>query len=104
MYRINVMYPAADGARFDMDYYRNTHMKLVEEKLKPFGLIRTGVDKGVSGSAGQPAPYVCVGHLYFENAEGYEKGIAEVGSVLRNDITNYTDITPVRQFSEILSD
>jgi hypothetical protein len=78
-------------------------MKLVEEHLKAFGLVNTGVDKGVSGEGENPALYICIGHLYFETRDGYEKGTAEVGSILRGDIPNYTDITPIRQISELLA-
>ena len=103
MYKVSVMYPNQAGAKFDFDYYQTTHMNLVEKHLKPFGLIKTGVDKGVSGGADQPAPYLCIGHLYFETRDGYDRGIAEVGSILRGDIPNFTEIKPVRQISEILA-
>lgn len=102
MVKFSVMYPNEEGATFDFDYYRSTHMKLVEEHLKPFGLVKTGVDKGISGGGEQPAPYICIGHLYFETRDGYEKGIAEAGIHLRADIPNFTNTTPTRQFSEIL--
>ena len=102
MYRVSVMYPSTEGARFDMSYYRATHMKLVEENLKPFGLVKTGVDQGITVGGGEAPLYICVGHLYFETADGYDRGIAAAGTVLRNDLPNYTDIKPVRQFSEIL--
>ena len=102
MFRVSVMYPNNEGARFDYAYYKNTHMKLVEEAMKPHGLIRFEVDKAVSGGGGQPAPYIGVGHLYFETADGYDKAIAEKGSQLRGDIPNFTNVTPVRQISEIL--
>lgn len=103
MYKVSVMYPNHEGARFDFEYYQQTHMKLVEQHLKPFGLLRTGVDRGVSGGAGQPAPYVCMGHLFFERADAYDEGIKQIGTVLRDDIPNFTDITPVRIVSEVLA-
>jgi uncharacterized protein (TIGR02118 family) len=102
MFKISVMYPNEQGAEFDLDYYRTTHMELVQKHLKPFGLIKTGVEKGVSGGGDQPAPYICIGHLYFESQDAYDKGIAEVGSMLRGDIPNFTNLTPVRQISEII--
>ena len=102
MFRVSVMYPNDEGATFDHAYYQSTHMKIVEEAMKPHGLIRFEVDKGVSGGGGQPAPYIGVGHLYFESADGYDKGIAEKGAVLRGDIPNFTNVTPTRQISEIL--
>jgi uncharacterized protein (TIGR02118 family) len=96
------MYPNQEGAKFDHDYYRTTHMEMVEKHLKPFGLIRTEVDRGISGGGGQPAPYICIGHLCFKSEDGYEKGIAQHGATLRGDIPNFTNVTPIRQISEIL--
>ena len=102
MYKVSMMYPNQEGAKFDFEYYRNTHMQLVEKHLKAFGLIKTGVDKGISGGGDQQAPYICIGHLYFETQEGYDKGIVEAGSILRADIPNFTNTTPIRQISEVL--
>ncbi len=102
MYRVCVMYPNVEGAKFDVLYYKNTHMKLVEEQMKPFGLIRTETDKAVSGGAGKEAPFIGIGYLYFEEADGYDRAIAEKGSLLREDIPNFTNVTPIRQISEIL--
>jgi uncharacterized protein (TIGR02118 family) len=102
MFKVSVMYPNEDGARFDFDYYRTRHMSLAMEHLGPFGLIRTEVNRGLSGGGGQPAPYICIGNLYFNSAEGYERGIAQAGAVLRGDIPNFTNVTPIRLISEIL--
>ena len=54
MYKVSVMHPNQEGARFDFEYYRTTHMKLVAEHLKAFGLVKTGVDKGLSGGGEDP--------------------------------------------------
>ena len=102
MYKVSVMYPSQKGARFDFHYYQTTHMDLVKQHLKPFGLIRADVDRGISGGGDQAAPYICIGNLYFESRDGYDEGILEAGPILRGDIANFTDITPVRQISEIL--
>ena len=102
MFKVSVMYPNEEGAEFNFDYYQNTHMKMVQEHLTPFGLIKTGVDKGVSGGGDEPPHYIGIGHLYFDSIESYDKGIAEKGSILRGDIPNFTNLTPIRQISEIL--
>jgi uncharacterized protein (TIGR02118 family) len=103
MYKVSVMYPHREGARFDLEYYRTTHMALVSKHLRPFGLIKTEVLKGLSDASGRPAPYVCIGSLYFETADGYEKGIGASGGELRGDIPNFTDLSPIRQVSEVVS-
>jgi len=60
------------------------------------------VEKGISGGSDQAATYICIGNLYFESRDGYDMGIAEAGLILRGDISNFTDTTPVRQISEIM--
>jgi uncharacterized protein (TIGR02118 family) len=57
---------------------------------------------GISGGGGQSPPYICVGQLYFESKDGYDRAVAEVGLTIRGDITNFTNVTPIRQISEIL--
>ena len=83
MYKVSVMYPNQEGARFDFHYYQTTHMDLVKKHLKPFGIIKADVERGISGGGDQAAPYICIGNLYFESRDGYDRGIAEVGSKLR---------------------
>ncbi|MBM4312599.1 MAG: EthD family reductase [Deltaproteobacteria bacterium] len=102
MYKVSVMYPNQKDCRFDLEYYRTKHMALVERHMKPFGLLRTEVLRGISGGDGQPAPYVCIGNLYFDSADGYQRGGVASGGALRADISNFTDVAPIRQISEVL--
>jgi uncharacterized protein (TIGR02118 family) len=103
MVRITVLYPAESGKKFDHDYYVRTHMKLVRDRLSAFGLVRTEVDRGVaSGVPGAPAPYVALGHVYFERAEDFAKGMGQHGAEIMADIANYTNIQPQIQISEII--
>ena len=102
MFKVSVMYPNDKGARFDFDYYRTKHMGLVQKHMKAFGLIKTGVDRGLSGGGDNPPAYICVGNLYFDSRDGYEKAAAQAGPILRGDIPNFTNVTPIRLISEIL--
>ncbi|WP_162996232.1 hypothetical protein [Mucilaginibacter celer] len=50
-----VLYPAAEGKTFDMDYYINKHIPMVKELLAA-DLNLTAIDKGIAGGApGAPA-------------------------------------------------
>jgi uncharacterized protein (TIGR02118 family) len=103
MIRVTVLYPNEAGKRFDHEYYVNRHMALVRERLKDFGVVRTEVDRGVTGGApGSPAPYVAVGHVYANSLEGFQKGMAQHGKEILGDIPRYTDIQPQIQVSEII--
>jgi uncharacterized protein (TIGR02118 family) len=103
MIRVTVLYPNEPGKKFDVDYYRNKHMKLVGERLKNFGFVRAEVDKGVAGGApGSAAPYVCIGHVYVNSLAEFQKGMGTHGQEIMGDIPNYTNIAPTIQISEIV--
>ena len=106
MVRVCVMYPSQEGGTFDFDYYRDSHMVLVRQHLEPHGLKKTGIDRGIAGGVGGDAdgkaPFICIGSLYFDSAEQYTEAMASVGTVLRDDIPNFTNITPTRQISEVM--
>jgi uncharacterized protein (TIGR02118 family) len=103
MVRISVLYPNEAGKKFDTDYYKNRHMALVTERLRSFGLIRTEVDKGLAGGGpGAPAPYVAIGHVYFNSVQDFQKGMGTHGKEIMADIPNYTNINPIIQISEVI--
>ena len=103
MVRITVLYPNESGKKFDHDYYVNKHMKLVRDRLTAFGLVRTEVDRGQAGGApGSPAPYVALGHVYFNRVDDFAKGMGQHGAEIRADVANYTNIQPQIQISEII--
>jgi uncharacterized protein (TIGR02118 family) len=103
MIRISVLYPNETGKKFDHDYYVKKHMALVRERLGSFGLVRTEVDKGMGGGApGAPAPFVAVGHVYFNRLEDFQKGMGQHGPEIMGDIPNYTNIQPQIQINEII--
>lgn len=95
MIRVTVLYPKGDGKKFDYDDYVNRHMQLVQQRLKSFGLVRTEVDKGVAGGApGAPAPYVAIGHVYFNTVADFQKGMGQHGKEIMG--------VPQIQISEII--
>ncbi|HYF18059.1 MAG TPA: EthD family reductase [Ramlibacter sp.] len=101
MYKISVMYPHSEGVRFDHDYYRDRHMKLVKDRLGAACKYYT-VDKGVAGGApGAPPAFVGMCHIYADSLEDFQSGMARHGAEIMGDIPNYTDAKPVIQVSEV---
>jgi uncharacterized protein (TIGR02118 family) len=101
---VSVFYPNDAGKKFDHDYYAAKHMPLVMDRLKSSGLIRYEIDRGVGGGApGAPAPFVCVGRLYFNSPEGFQEGLRSHGPEIMADVANYTDLSPSIQVSETAS-
>jgi uncharacterized protein (TIGR02118 family) len=102
--KVSVLYANKPGAKFDMDYYCNTHIRLVEQKLRP-ALKRVEVEQGVAGGAPDTPPtYVAMGHLIFDSVAAFEKAFNPNADAIVNDIPNYTNIEPVIQISEIKMD
>ncbi|MEK7836373.1 MAG: EthD family reductase, partial [candidate division NC10 bacterium] len=74
MIRVSVMYPSGEGKSFDIANYKDTHMALVRERIGGMGVRKIEVDRGLAGGApGAPAPFACMGHLYFDSVEAFQK-------------------------------
>ncbi len=103
MIRVSVLYNNQPGSRFDHEYYAQRHMPMVREKLRRFGLLRAEIDKGLAGEEpDSPAPFVCIGHLYFQSLTDFQNGMLAHGEDILADVPNYTDLTPQIQVSEMV--
>ncbi len=99
---ISVFYPNASGKKFDHEYYAQTHIPLVVNRCKGSGLIRCEIDRGLAGGApGSSAPFTCIGRLYFNTVEEFQKAIAEHGPEILGDVPNYTNIELQIQVSQM---
>ena len=102
MFKVSVMYPNKEGARFDHAYYRDKHMPLVKARLGEACKTYT-VDKGLAGGApGAPATYVGMCHIFSDSVEAFQAGMAKHGKEILGDIPNYPDTAPVIQISEVV--
>ena len=90
----SICYKNVAGKKFDHDYYAKVHMPLCMARYKDFGFLRYEIDTGLSGRPGSPAPFVCIGRLYFNSAERLANAVAAHGTEIRADLANYTDISP----------
>jgi uncharacterized protein (TIGR02118 family) len=92
--RVTVMYPKTEGATFDHDYYRDSHVPLA---LRTWGLESAEIEKGIDG------PNVAAVAFVFDSMEALGAALGGEGTAAVNaDIPNYTTITPVIQISEIV--
>ncbi len=96
MIRLSVLYPKTEGASFDHDYYRDSHVPLA---CSTWGLdsSQTQIDKGVDG------PYEAAVHFTFDSLEALGAAMGGEGTqAVIADVANYTSIQPVMQTSEIV--
>ena len=89
---MTILYPTADDATFDMDYYREHHMAIVQRTLNP---SKIEIDQGADGQ-----PFLAVGHLFWESSEDMQAGMMhpEAGEA-QSDLPNFTNTTPQMQMS-----
>lgn len=89
---VSVLYPAGDGATFDMEYYRTTHREIVERVLSP---ARFEIEQGLDGQ-----PFVAMGRLVYDSQEAMGAAMAspDAGEAMA-DIPNFTNISAQMQIS-----
>jgi len=101
MIKVSVMYPNASDARFDMTYYLDRHMPMVRDLMGDV-LKGINVEQGLAGGQpGAPAPYVALGHLFFESVDAFQAAFAEHSGAIVADIPNYTNTQPAIQISQV---
>lgn len=101
MIKVSVFYPNDEGRRFDIDYYCTKHMLLIQETVGT-ALRGVAVEQGLNDTTpGARAPYVAMGHLYFDSLEVFQRDYAPHRETFRKDIPNFTDIQPIIQISEV---
>jgi uncharacterized protein (TIGR02118 family) len=102
--KVSVLYPYRADARFDHDYYQNSHLPLVQHYMGA-SLLRYSIEKGLgSGVPGEPPIYIAACHLYCDSVESFQAGMLPHSDIVNGDIKNYTDLVPVIQISEVVVD
>ncbi|EME88131.1 uncharacterized protein MYCFIDRAFT_148752 [Pseudocercospora fijiensis CIRAD86] len=96
MASVTVVYPA--GGTFNMDYYKSTHMPLVQEKWAKYGLKSWKVVKFPDDS-----PYSVQATLEWDNIKQFQDAASgpEAKDVL-GDVPNFSNKDPVIMAGEVV--
>jgi len=102
MIKISVLYPRTESSRFDMDYYLNRHFPMLQARLGD-ALKAVAAERGVGGAMPGSAPaFMAMGHLWFESVAAYEAAFGPHAAEIVADVSNYSNVNPVIQVSEVL--
>ncbi len=101
MIKVSVLYPSDKGSKFDIDYYCNKHIPMVQRNLGA-ACKQVAVEHGLAGAEpGLKPPFAALGHLYFDSVEAFQAAFAPHAGEIMADIPNYTDISPIIQISQV---
>jgi uncharacterized protein (TIGR02118 family) len=88
---LNVVYPNHDGAKFDVAYYRATHIPLAMKVMKADKVI---LIEGVPNGTTAP-PYAMIAHFQFASPEALKAAVSNPAMAeVRADVAKVTDIKP----------
>ncbi|RFZ84403.1 EthD family reductase [Mucilaginibacter terrenus] len=100
--KVTVMYPYAEGKKFDIGYYETKHMPMVAGFLGS-NLVKYTIEKGLAnGMPNQPLPFAAIGTFYIRNLKDYQSAVGPHRDAIRADFANYTDIVPTILVSEVV--
>ena|SRR4028118_1345041 len=101
MIKVTFLYPNNEGSKFNLDYYCNTHVPLVKQRLEP-ALKNISIDYGLSSvMPGSKPPFHAIGHLLFDSIESFYGAIMPHIAELKGDVANYSDVEAIIQISEV---
>jgi uncharacterized protein (TIGR02118 family) len=101
MVKVSVFYPNRKGTRFDIEYYCERHIPLVQ-RLVGAALKGVSVEHGICGDQpGAPPTYVAMGHLLFDSVDAFQTSFGPHLQEIMADIPKYTNVEPTIQISEV---
>jgi uncharacterized protein (TIGR02118 family) len=103
MVRVVGNYRWFDGARFDHQTYRDSHMPLTARLLEPLGLRRLESDQALLGSQPAPGQIIASSVAYFDTAQQAQAALASAGKALLADVASYSNIMPELHISAVSS-
>lgn len=103
MIKVSVMYPNSKNVKFDIDYYKKSHLPMIIESLGD-ALKGLELDLGVGGRvSGELAPYVAIAHLKFDDVTAFETAFGPHVKKFAADIKNYSNVQGELQISELIT-
>jgi uncharacterized protein (TIGR02118 family) len=90
---VSVLYPNDPGSKFDLVYYRDTHLPLCRDLLAPMGMQSLIFYRPVVTDPG--AAFQLVAELRFTDLRTTNAALAAHGPRTQADIPNFTDVKPI---------
>jgi len=97
------MYPNGKAVKFDVDYYKNSHLPMVSKALGE-ALKGLELDLGLSsGVPGELPPYVAIAHLKFDDIASFQAAFSPYAAIFAADVKKYSTVQGELQISELIT-
>lgn len=106
---MTIVYPAGDNIKFDADYYRNHHLKLIMSlygsSIKRFELrtVPPAAAPAIQPAPGAPPPpkFAAAVNIWIADLEAFQANNAKHGPELVADVPHFTNAQPTIQFDDV---
>ncbi|KAM0331390.1 hypothetical protein ACHAQA_003063 [Verticillium albo-atrum] len=100
---ITVLFPNEADAKYDIDYYVNKHMPLIQSLWGPYGVQSWSATKFGNGVDGSAPKYAFGSTVTWENGDQVKAAFAgpEVGRIM-GDVANFSNKEAVFLTGEVL--
>jgi uncharacterized protein (TIGR02118 family) len=99
---MTIVYRYAADARFDFEYYENTHMPLIM-RLYGNSIRRFELRRGQPGADGAPPPYLATITIWIADPAAFDAAAAEHQAGIRADVDKFTDAELIAQRDRIVA-
>lgn len=102
---VTILYLNEPNATYDLDYYSNIHMPLVQKHWTKYGLKRWSICKLLPNADGSSMPFVFYGVIELESVDKLRAAFQDAAiEEMMSDVKNYASIKPVILMGELVRD
>ncbi|OLN86556.1 hypothetical protein CCHL11_08522 [Colletotrichum chlorophyti] len=100
---ITVVFPNEADAKYDIDYYVNKHMPLIQERWGQYGVKSWSVTKFQNGADGSAPLYAFGSTVSWDNLDQIKSAFAgpEAAEIM-GDVSNFSNKQPIFLTGEVL--
>lgn len=91
---LTILYPNGENVRWDVDYYRTSHMPLIMRLYGSAAIKRFELRKGESGQSGGSPPFIGTVNIYINDQKAFDAAGAQHGKTLVADVPHFSSVLP----------
>lgn len=91
---LTIVYPNAEGVKWDVDYYRTGHMPLIMKLYGEKAIKRFELRKGDKNMAGAAPAFIGSVNIYINDQKAFDAAGKAHGQTLRDDVPHFSSVMP----------